>query len=251
MIELPLEIHTAEGTADAVVIRPDSPTRLPGVLHLSDIHGLREAHLQLSRRIAALGYVVLAPNVFYRTARPPLFDFETKSGDERTRKRFAELGTPLTPEAMERDAGTYVDLLGADAFVTAGALAVVGHCFTGSMALRTAAIRPGPIRAAASLHGGRLFTTADTSPHLVLPRVHARLYFAHARNDRSMPQDAIDELEKALRAWGGSYESEVYEAAHGWTMPDSSSYDPAAALRAFEKLKDLLAISMPSPVASS
>jgi carboxymethylenebutenolidase len=47
---------------------------------------------------------VLVPTVFYRTAKPPLFDFPVKPGEERTTKRFAESSTPLTPEAMAGDA---------------------------------------------------------------------------------------------------------------------------------------------------
>ncbi len=50
-------------------------------------------------------------------------------------------------------------------------------------------------------------------------------YFGHAVEDRSMPQEAIDGLNKALAKWNGRYESEVFEGAHhGWTVPDSPSY---------------------------
>ncbi|MBV8176320.1 MAG: dienelactone hydrolase family protein, partial [Verrucomicrobia bacterium] len=45
---------------------------------------------------------------------------------------------------------------------------------------------------------------------------------------------------RALQAWGGQYESEVYEGAyHGWTVPDSPAYNHHQAERAFEKLKEL------------
>jgi carboxymethylenebutenolidase len=143
---------------------------------------------------------------------------------------------------MERDASAYVDFLGAHASVTDGPMAVVGYCFTGAMALLIAAARPDRIAAAASFHGGRLYVDTPQSPHLVLPRVTARLYFGHATNDSQIPQEAIDKLDRALAAWGGRYESEVYEgAAHGWTVPDSGAYDEAQAERAFAKLTALLA----------
>jgi carboxymethylenebutenolidase len=249
MIEHAFDIHTADGTCDAILIRPDDERPRPGVLHLSDVFGHRPAHLDLSRRIAALGYVVLSPNVFYRTARPPLFDFVVTPGEDRAMKRFAELSSPLTPDAVERDASSYVDALAAEPSVAAGGMGIVGHCFSGGLALRIAAARPDRITAVASLHGGRLATDAPTSPHRVLPRVKARLYFAHATNDGSMPQDAINRLTHALEAWGGDYESEVYAgASHGWTMPDKPAYDPAQAERAFEKVKALFATSLAPPV---
>jgi carboxymethylenebutenolidase len=110
------------------------------------------------------------------------------------------------------------------------------------MAVRTAAVRADRIVAAASFHGGALYTDAPASPHLALPRVKARLYFGHAVEDRSMPAEAIEKLNQSLEAWGGQYESEVYEGArHGWTVPDGKPYHQFQAERAWSKLKDLLA----------
>ena len=57
-----------------------------------------------------------------------------------------------------------------------------------------------------------------------------------------MPEAAIAELESALKAWGGVFESEIYRGAmHGWTYSDSAAYNPASADRAFDKLRSLLA----------
>src|SRR5262249_30875231 len=98
------------------------------------------------------------------------------------------------------------------------------------------------ISAAASFHGVRLFTDATISPHLALPRIKARLYFAHAVKDNSMPEEAIENLNRALEAWGGEFESEVYEDSyHGWTALDSPVYNPPQAERAFQKLTRLFA----------
>lgn len=44
----------------------------------------------------------------------------------------------------------------------------------------------------------------------------------HAVNDKSMPQTSIDNFNRVLEAWGGQYESEIYEGAlHGWTVADT------------------------------
>lgn len=242
MIEEEIEIRTQDGTADAVLYRHEDGAQRPGVIHLTDIGGIRPAHRGMARRLAEEGYTVLMPNVFYRTGRPPLFDFPRRMGDERTMKRFAELMGPLGPEPMERDAGDYVDFLAAQSSVSEGPMGVVGYCFTGAMAVRTAAVRPDKIVAAASFHGGALYTETPASPHLALPRVKARLYFGHAVEDHSMPAEAIEKLNQALKAWGGSYESEVYDGAHhGWTVPDGKPYHQFQAERAWSKLKDFLA----------
>src|SRR5574340_286332 len=178
MIEEEIEIRTHDGAADAVLYRHEDGSR-PGVIHLTDIGGIREAHRLMARRLAEEGYTVLLPNVFYRTGRPPLIDFNWRSEPERAKKRFAELMGPLAPESMERDAGDYVDFLGAHSSTSDGPMGVVGYCFTGAMAVRTAAARPIKIAAAASFHGGKLHTDTAESAHLALPRVKARLYFGH------------------------------------------------------------------------
>ena len=55
-----------------------------------------------------------------------------------------------------------------------------------------------------------------------------------------MNAGAIAELEKALNAWGGQYESEVYEGAHhGWTLRDNNSYNQPQAERALARLKSV------------
>jgi carboxymethylenebutenolidase len=245
VIEQPLEIRTPDGVTEGFLYHPEGPGPWPGVLELTDIGGLRGATRDMARRVASLRYAVLLPNVFYRTSKPPVFDVPFKAGDEGMMKRIVELSTPLTPEAMERDASAYVDFLARQPSARSGPIAVVGYCFTGAMAMRAAAARPESIAAAASFHGGRLATDAPTSPHLLLPRIKARLYFGHATDDRSMPAEAIEKLNHALEDWGGEYESETYEgAAHAWAVPDSPVYNEQQAERAFGKFRDLLATSL-------
>jgi carboxymethylenebutenolidase len=241
-MEQEVEIRTADGNADGVLYAPDSGGRQPGVLFLTDIGGIRAAQRQMAARLAAEGYTVLMPNIFYRAGRAPMFDSPFRFGEERTMQRIRELSAPVTPEAFARDASSYIEFLAKQPSVGAGPIGVVGLCFAGALAMRSAAVEPERVGAAASFHGGRLATDDAASPHLLLGRIRAELYFGHAVEDRSMPPEAIAKLEQALQDWGGRYESEVYEGAHhGWTVPDNPAYDPAQAERAFEKLRNLFA----------
>ena len=235
-----LEIHGDAGSIEACIYQPESSGHWPGVIELTDIGGIRPHYREMAKRIAAQGFVVLVPNVFYRTSRVPVFEMKEGATEEDRKKRFAELAAPLTPEAQEQDNATYVEFLSNLPEVDAGSIGVVGFCFTGGMAMRMAALKPDQIKAAASFHGGGLYTDAPTSPHRVLPRVKAELYFGHAVKDNSMPAEAIEKLEGALASWGGRYESETYEgASHGWTAADSPVYNRPQAERAFKKLSDL------------
>lgn len=241
MSETAVEIRTSDGTADGFLYHAEGAAPRPGVIHLTDIGGVRPSHREMAQRLSEQGYVVLLPNVFYRTGKPPVFDFPFKAGEERSMKRFAELTQPLDPEAMERDTSAYVDFLVDQPVVSKGPIGVVGYCFTGQMAMRAAVAKPNQVALAASFHGARLVTDEPTSPHLILSKIKAFLYFGHAVQDRTMPQEAIDKLDAALAAWGGKYESEVYEGAlHGWMVPDSHAYNQPQAERAFGTLTQLL-----------
>jgi carboxymethylenebutenolidase len=235
-----IEIQTLDGTVDGFLYRAAEGASAPGVLQLTDIGGIRASNRESAKRLAAAGYTVLLPNVFYRTAKPPVFD-RAAPGDVQ-KQRMAELTGPLTPDAVELDASAYVGFLNQSAGARPGPMGVVGYCFSGGVALRIAAAQPETIAAAASFHGGGLYTDSPTSPHRVLSRVRAQLYFGHAFGDRSMPAEAIAKLEAALAAWGGAFESETYEgASHGWTTTDSPVYHEAQAERAFGKLLELFA----------
>jgi carboxymethylenebutenolidase len=246
VFEQDVQIQAADGLADAAVIAlgPAKTGRWPGVIMLTDTFGLRESHRQVARRLsqAGTGYTVVLPNLFYRSGRPPFFPPPIAFSAPETQARAAELRATLTPDVVARDAAAYVDYVTRQLdLVAPGPIAVVGYCFSGAIAVRMAATRPEAIGMAASFHGGRLATDDASSPHLLLPQIQAQLYFGHARNDRSMPAEAIDTLEQALAVRDGRYGSEVYEAGHGWTVPDHPAYNEAEAERAFEKLVDLLA----------
>ena len=240
-IEQHFSIPLADGASEAYLYSKPGE-RLPGVIFLTDIGGIREAEQKSARRLAEQGYTVMMPNIFYRSGRPPVIKYPVDSNDDGSKARMAEIKKPLTPAAIARDASGYVDALAAQAAVSDGPFGVVGYCFSGAFAMRTAAARPDKIAALASFHAGGLYQDSPDSPHLLLPKINARLYFGHAVQDKSMPAESIAKFEEALRKWDGHFESETYDGAyHSWTTLDSPVYNRPQAERAFAKLTELLA----------
>jgi carboxymethylenebutenolidase len=233
-------VKAADGAAEAIVYTPGGG-KFPGVLFYTDIFGIRPASQDMARHVAAAGYTVMMPNVFYRYGKLPLLDFEFQMGEERSMKALGGLFGALSGANMENDAPHYVDaLLGRDD-VEGSKIAVVGYCFTGAMALRTAAVEPEKVAAAASFHGGRLVTDDAASPHTRIPQVKGELYFGHAVEDQSATPAQIAKLDDTLKGWGGTFQSEMYEGArHGWTVKGGDAYDEKQAERHYEKLFDLL-----------
>src|ERR1700685_776525 len=98
-----IDVETPDGVADAYLSLPDDGERHPGVLFVMDAFGLRPQIEQMADRIADRGYAVLAPNVFYRAGRAPLFPMPDLS-DPAQRAPFMErimpLRAALTPELI-------------------------------------------------------------------------------------------------------------------------------------------------------
>jgi len=98
--------------------------------------------------------------------------------------------------------------------------------------MRAAGTFPDRIAAAAGFHGGRLATDALDSPHLLAPKITAKVLVAGADEDAGFPPEQADKLRAALDAAGVKSEVTIYAGAkHGYTMPDLPVYDRDAAER--------------------
>ena len=145
----------------------------------------------------------------------------------------------LTPDLSGPDAEAWVATLAEHA--GDGPIGVTGYCMGVRLAVRTAGQFPGTVAAVGGFHGGGLVTDDPASPHLAIDGSTAEYAFGHADQDRSMPLEAVEALERALDEAGRPHVNEVYAgAAHGYTMADTSMYDEAATERHFEVLRDLL-----------
>ncbi|MFG2205757.1 dienelactone hydrolase family protein [Streptomyces sp. NPDC048638] len=243
--DMALDIPTPDGVADAYLAHADDGEPHPGVLLYMDAFGLRPSLKAMARRLAEHGYTVLVPNVFYRSGRAPVIELPDHIDPSQRPEIFAQL-TPLlqalTPEPAMRDAGAYLAHLAASPLVTDGPVGTTGYCLGGMLGVRTAAAFPDRIAAAAAFHAGRLATDAEDSPHRLVDRITAELYFGHADHDSSMPADQIKKLEQALDAAGVRYRSELYEGAHhGYTQADTAAYDAEADERHWRDLLELFA----------
>ncbi|MET4923098.1 dienelactone hydrolase family protein [Streptomyces sp. PSRA5] len=239
-----VDIPTADGTADAYLVHPESAGPHPAVLLYMDAFGLRPSLRGMADRIAAEGYTVLVPNVLYRAGRAPVVELPDFIGaDERPRifQSLLPAARSLTPESAVRDAGAYLDRLAADPRANEGPIGITGYCMGAGLALRTAAAYPDRVAAMAGFHGAYLASEAPDSPHLGAGRITAELYFGHADQDATLPPEQIDRLEKALTDGGVRHHAEVYAGAHhGFTQADTASYDAEAAERHWTALLDLL-----------
>jgi carboxymethylenebutenolidase len=236
-----VDVTTPDGTADAYLTRPDDHERRPAVLLIMDAFGLRPQIERMADRIAARGFVVLAPNAFYRAGRAPVLSTDGLDDPERRDAIIAQimpLMQALTPERVGSDAGAYLDLLER---AGRGPVAITGYCMGGRLGWQIAVAYSDRVAALGAFHTGGLVGEGADSPHRRAGELAAEVYLGHADNDQSMTPEHIATLEGALDAAGVRYRSELYEgAAHGYTMADTPVYDEAAAERHFNELFALL-----------
>jgi len=243
--EQDVTIHTPDGNCDAAFIHPAEGS-FPGVLIWTDVFGLRPVFRDMARRLAADGYAVLVPNPFYRVAKAPVFgdisNFNFQNPSDRA--KLDPLRASITaPSAAQTDAVACIAFLDAQKQVDRNKkTGTQGYCMGGPLAVKTAAAVPGRVGAAASFHGGGLVTDKPDSPHLLAPRIKARMYFAIAANDDKQQPDAKQKLKEAFSAAHVAAEIEVYsQAMHGWCVPDMPArdgpiYNQPDAERAWAKL---------------
>ena len=101
----------------------------------------------------------------------------------------------------------------------------------GPLVVRTAAAVPNRIGAGASFHGGGLVTDKPDSPHLLAPKIKARMYFGIASNDDQRQPDAKDKLKEAFAAANVPAEIEVYPDAARLVRPGHADAERRADLQ--------------------
>ena len=237
-----VDISTQDGVADAYLSQPPGQGGShPGVLFIMDAFGLRPRIEEMVDRIALRGFVVLAPNVFYRTGRASNMEMPDLEDPAQRDPFFARLRpamAELTPDRIASDGAAYLDYL---AEIASQPFAITGYCMGGRVGWRIAATYPERVAALAAVHSGGLVSDDEDSPHLSARAIAAELYLGYADNDQSMTPEHVAALEQALEEAGVRYRSELYEgAAHGYTMSDTAAYDEAAAERHFIELFALL-----------
>jgi len=223
VVEKNVEVKTPDGVCDAAFIHPASGSH-PAVLIWPDAFGLRPSMRDIAKRIAAEGYSVLVPNPFYRVAKAPVFtdvaSFSFSNPTDRA-KLQPLMGSVTAAGNAEKDAVAYIAFLDSQKEVNKSKkVGTQGYCMGGPLVVRTAAAASNRVGAGASFHGGGLVTANPDSPHLLAPKIKARMYFGVASNDDKSQPDAKDKLRESFAAANVPAEIEVYGSLHGWCVPD-------------------------------
>jgi carboxymethylenebutenolidase len=243
-----VEIPTADGNARAYIFHPDGGGPWPAVIFYMDAPAIRPALFQMCERLASHGYFVLLPDMFWRIGPYEPINIKQAFKDEETRRAtIGRLMSSTDPKKSMRDTGAFLDWLAKQPEVNGRKVGCTGYCMGGGLALRAAGTFPDRIAAAASFHGARLATDAPDSPHLLAPRIKAKIYVGGADEDAGFPPEQADRLRDALDAAGVENTVEIYSGAqHGYAPPDMPVYNEAASERHWREMLKLFSETLPA-----
>jgi dienelactone hydrolase len=180
--------------------------RRPGVVLFPDARGIGDHAIESASRLAALGFVVLAADLYGggTTARdiPHARELMGRLRADVVRWRArAEAARQALAQQNNADPMN---------------IAAIGYCFGGTTALELA--RNGaPLRAVVSFHGGLASPRPDDNSN-----IKAKLLVCHGAADTLVPMTQLAAFEREMRQTAVDWQVQVYGGAgHGFTNPEA------------------------------
>src|SRR5450432_1547239 len=167
MIERDIDIPTADGAMNSFVVHPEEGGPFPVVLFYMDAPGKREELHDMARRIAAVGYFVVLPNLYYRRSR----DFWLKERTEPAMVEMFSFMATLDATSTECDTRAMLRFVDSDPAADGARVGAVGYCMSGPFVMWAAATFPERIHCIASIHGANMATDKVDSPHRMAPKI--------------------------------------------------------------------------------
>ena len=227
-----VEIDAESGKMPAQVAVPAGGGPHPAIIVVMEAFGLNDHIKDVARRLAAEGFVTLAPDLYYREA------VRLASYDD-------------LPQALRLMAGLWDDKIVADAEAAIGFLrrqpgvrgdrvGITGFCMGGRVSFLTAC-RSRAIAAAVPFYGGGIGSGEPSPRQPAVPidlasQLRCPVLAFFGGDDPFIPPAEIERVRQALGTLGPQHEVVVYDGApHGFFCNERTSYRPAAAKDAWER----------------
>jgi len=228
-----VQLNTSDGKMDAYVAKPKDGGSYPGIVVIQEAFGVNDHIKKVTERLAAEGYVAIAPDIFHREAERiiPYSDMP---------KAIATLQRVQDAKAME-DVGAAIAHLKAQSNVKANAIGVVGFCMGGRLTYLAAAHHANDVKAAVPYYGGGI-PMGNPSPLARTGEIKSPMYLFFGAKDQLIPLEQVEQIKSELTAKKVPFQMEVYpDAGHGFFCDERGSYHEKSARDAWAKTKAFLA----------
>ena len=228
-----IDVSTPDGQMPAHLWLPAGGSG-PGILLVQEIFGVSDYIRSRASDLAAAGYVVLAPELYWRLEQQRA-DASSEAGLQQAMGLMSQLDWSTTVAdsvaALERLAG--LDEV-------RGLPGVMGFCFGGGVAFNVAAVAEPSVLV--SYYGSALPQLLDLVPKVACPSLH---HFGTA--DDYIPIEAVQAISAAVTAGSPPAEVELHEGAnHAFDNPDFAFHHPQASERAWQQTLTFLRQELPA-----
>lgn len=208
-----IDIQTDDGTFGAYLALPRHGERSgPGIVLIQEIFGVNDHIQSVAQQYAADGYIVLAPDLFWRSEPRVKLEYD---GDDRVRALELMKATDVTRAVSDVVATAKVlrGLANPDSWI-----ASIGYCLGGLLSYKTAAA--GAVDKAVAYYGGGIANDLDNASKVNVP-----IQFHFGEADAHIPIASVDAI-KARFAGHKRADFHVYPGAdHGFNCSHRASYD--------------------------
>lgn len=234
-----IEISTADGPMHAYLSEPNGEGPYPAVVVIQEAFGVDEYVRSVCDRLADVGYVAVAPELFHRDG----VHLELSKTDYG--KMMPHL-VALTTGTLEEDVGTAVAALRARPDVDPRRLAIMGFCVGGYAAL-LGGLTTAVAAVIAWYPGGVVHSNPQWSPKRepLIDRLHslkAATLVHFGGDDQSIPPAECQQIKHALEQSHSRHSTMIWPGAkhafHSYDRPDN--FNPQAAEDAWHKSLDWL-----------
>jgi carboxymethylenebutenolidase len=232
-VRIPLEDG---GTMGGYLARPAAGGKHPGVLVFMEIFGINSHIRDVVERVAAEGYVALAPDYFHRTGPGVEYGY-----DDAGFGGGMQLLQQLDADEMVSDTKAALAYLRSRPDAT-GKVGAIGFCIGGHMTYLAACETD--VAAAASFYGGGIAAPQGMGDKASTigrtAKIKGRILCLFGEKDGFIPLAQVDEIRAALKKDGVDHEVLVYPGAdHGFFCEQRGSYQKEAAADAWRRVKAL------------
>lgn len=245
------EIPAADGPLPGLLWLPEGAAPgapVPGIVVLQEIFGVGDYVRSRCADLAALGYAVLAPQLYARLAdgsgEVPVVETPAQEGglDE-----GMALVQRLDWDLAVRDGLAARDALASLDVVDADRVGLLGFCLGGGLAFAVAGASEQaevPVPALVSFYGSALPQLLPLAEHVGCRSLHV-----FGSDDSFIPMDEVEKVRDAVTA-GGTRDQvrfEVYEGAgHAFDNPDPMFHHPGASAAAWARTEQFLRDVLPA-----
>jgi carboxymethylenebutenolidase len=220
------------GVMRVFLARPDDDRHYPALAFYSDIFQMTESTQRMAIRFASYGYIVAAPEIYWRLEPPGT----AIAFDDPGRDRGMDDAKRTHVADFDDDLAVLIGYLGSHPSVVPGAIGAVGFCLGGHLAFRAAflpAVKATACFYPTGLHDGELAHDADAGSLARAATIRGYLLVIFGTADPHTDAAGREVVAAGLAAAKIRYRISLYDAAHAFMRDVGPRWDPRVTDEAF------------------